>query len=54
MPSASVKAISWAAVDPASRMWYPEMEMVFHLGTWLLQNSKMSVMSRMEGLGGKM
>ena len=32
MPLASVKAISCTAVEPASRMWYPEMEIVFQLG----------------------
>src|SRR5579883_2418023 len=31
-PSASVKANSCTAVDPASRMWYPLIEIVFHLG----------------------
>jgi len=52
MPSARVKAISWAAVQPASRMWYPEIDMVFQLGTFAAQNSKMFVMSRMLGRGG--
>jgi len=37
---------------PASRMWYPEMEMVLKLGISPAQNSKMSVMSRIEGSGG--
>ena len=32
MPLATVKAISCAAVAPASRMWYPEIEIVFHRG----------------------
>ncbi len=32
-PSASVNASSCRAVEPASRMWYPEIEMVFHCGT---------------------
>jgi hypothetical protein len=27
-----VKATSCAAVAPASRMWYPEIEMLFHDG----------------------
>ena len=35
-------------------MWYPEMEMVFHLGNRWLPNSTVSVTNRMEGLGGKM
>ena len=30
-PSRSVKASSWSAVEPASRMWYPEIEIVFQL-----------------------
>ena len=30
---ANVNASSCAAVEPASRMWYPEMLMVFHRGT---------------------
>jgi hypothetical protein len=33
MASESVNAISCTAVLPASRMWYPEIEMVFHFGT---------------------
>jgi len=52
MPFPRVKATSWAAVEPASRMWYPEMEMVLKLGTSSAQNSKMSVMIRIEGPGG--
>ena len=32
IPSRRVKASSCAAVDPASRMWYPEIEIVFHFG----------------------
>ena len=35
-------------------MWYPEIEIVFHCGTWELQNSKMSVIRRIDGFGGKM
>jgi len=30
IPLASVNASSWTAVEPASRMWYPEIEIVFH------------------------
>ena len=52
MPSRSVNASSCAAVEPASRMWYPLIEMVFHLGTCSAQNAKMSVMSRIDGRGG--
>ena len=33
-PSAIVKASSWSAVAPASCMWYPEIEIEFHLGMW--------------------
>ena len=53
MPSASVKASSWTAVEPASRMWYPLIEMVFHFGTRAVQNAIRSVMMRSEGAGGK-
>ncbi len=35
-------------------MWYPLTEMVFHFGTSLAQNEKMSVISRIDGRGGKM
>jgi hypothetical protein len=52
IPLASVNAISCAAVEPASRMWYPEMLIVFHFGTRSLQKAKMSVMIRMDGAGG--
>ena len=37
IPSASVNAISCAAVAPASRMWYPLIEIVFHRGIRWLQ-----------------
>ena len=53
-PSASVNASSCAAVDPASRMWYPEMEIGCHFGIDVEQNSTMSVTSRIDGSGGKM
>src|SRR5512141_2942162 len=36
-PSRSVKARSWSAVEPASRMLYPEIEIVFHFGTCFAQ-----------------
>ena len=52
MPLAIVKAISCTAVLPASRMWYPEIEIVFHCGTSAAQYSKLSVMIRMLGRGG--
>ena len=54
MPSRSVNASSCSAVAPASRMWYPLTEIVFHFGTSVAQNAKMSVMSRIDGRGGKM
>ena len=52
MPSRSVKASSWRAVAPASRMWYPLTEIVFHFGTSRAQNPKTSVMRRIDGRGG--
>ena len=33
IPLEIVNAASWAAVEPASRMWYPEIEIVFQRGT---------------------
>src|SRR4029078_6688137 len=54
MPSRSVNASSCSDVEPASRMWYPLTEMVFHFGTSVEQNWKMSVISRIDGRGGKM
>src|SRR5262249_47451767 len=53
-PSRSVNASSWSAVEPASRMWYPEIEIVFQRGTCFAQNANWSVTSRIEGRGGKM
>ena len=38
MPSRSVNASSCSAVEPASRMWYPLTEIVFHFGTSFAQN----------------
>ncbi len=35
-------------------MWYPLTEMVFHFGTSRAQKAKMSVISRIDGRGGKM
>ena len=54
MPLASVNATSCTAVLPASRMWYPEIEIVFQRGTRSLQYAKVSVISRIDGPGGKM
>ncbi len=52
MPLANVKATSCTAVEPASRMWYPEMEMVFQFGRFSAQYAKVSTISRMDGRGG--
>ena len=49
-----MKASSCTAVAPASRMWYPLTEIVFQRGTSFAQNAKMSVISRIDGRGGKM
>ena len=53
-PSPNVNANSCAAVEPASRMWYPLIEIVFHCGTFCEPNSIVSTTSRIEGSGGKM
>ena len=52
MPFAKVKAISWTAVEPASRMWYPEIEMVFQFGISFAQYENVSTTRRIEGRGG--
>ena len=49
-----MKASSCTAVDPASRMWYPEIEIVFHLGIRSAQYANRSVVIRIVGRGGKM
>ena len=54
IPLASVNASSCTAVAPASRMWYPEIEIVFHLGMRSAQYANRSVVSRIDGFGGKM
>ena len=51
-PSYSVKASSCSAVEPASRMWYPLIEMVLNLGVNFEPNSKVSTTRRIEGAGG--
>ena len=53
-PFASVNASSCAAVEPASRMWYPDTEIVCHFGISLVQNVIVSRTSRNDGRGGKM
>ena len=50
---ARVNATSCTAVEPASRMWYPEIEIVFHFGTSRAQKANTSVIRRSEGRGGK-
>ena len=35
-------------------MWYPEIEIVFHFGTCFAQKENWSVISRIDGRGGKM
>jgi len=54
IPSASVKASSCTAFEPASRMWYPLMLMGFHFSKCFVQYSVMSVTSLTEGSGGNM
>ena len=53
MPFANVKASSCPAVAPASRMWYPLIEIVFHSGTSFAPNSNVSTTRRIDGSGGK-
>ena len=52
MPFASVNASSWTAVEPASRMWYPEIEIVFQRGIRSAQYANRSVVIRIDGRGG--
>src|ERR1700685_4341357 len=52
MPSAMVNASSWTAVEPASRIWYPEIDTACQRGTFFAQNSIMSVTILSEGRGG--
>jgi hypothetical protein len=52
MALANVNATSCEAVEPASRMWYPLIEIVFQFGSSRSQNAKMSVTIRSEGRGG--
>ena len=49
MPFASVNASSCTAVEPASRMWYPEIEIVFQRGIRSSQYANRSVVSRIDG-----
>ena len=52
-PSASVNASSCAAVEPASRMWYPEIDTGCMSGISAAHHSIMSTTSRIDGAGGK-
>src|SRR3954469_4495036 len=54
MPFALVKASPCAAVQRASRMWYPEIEIVFQDGIRSAQYANRSVVRRIDGRGGKM
>ena len=51
-PLANVNASSCAAVEPASRMWYPEIEIGCQRGSSVVQNRMLSVTSRSDGRGG--
>ena len=48
-----MKASSCWAVDPASRMWYPEIETGCQRGMFSVHHSIMSVTSRIAGSIGK-
>ena len=48
----SVNASSCAAVAPASRMWYPEIEIGLYFGACTLVQSNMSTIRRSAGPGG--
>jgi hypothetical protein len=37
-PFFRVNASSSTAVEPASRMWYPEIEIVLNFGAWALDH----------------
>jgi hypothetical protein len=52
-PLASVKASSCGAVQPASRMWYPLMEIGLKRGMCSWQYAMTSVTRRRLGAGGK-
>ena len=48
-----MNASSWAAVAPASRMWYPEIEIGCQRGMCRVHHSIMSIISRIDGSAGK-
>ncbi len=49
-----MNASSWAAVEPASRMWYPETDTGCQRGSSARVKRIRSVTSRTDGTGGKM
>ena len=51
-PFASVNASSCAAVEPASRMWYPDTDTGWNRGISAVQNRIVSATSRNDGRGG--
>ena len=52
MAFANVNANSWTKDDPASLIWYPDIDIVFHLGIFSEQNSKISEIILSEWPGG--
>ena len=52
-PFASVSASSWAAVLPASRMWYPDTEIGCQRGISAVQKRIVSATIRIDGRGGR-
>ena len=52
MALAIVNATSCVAVEPASLMWYPDMDTGYHFGTFLAQYPTMSPTMRIDGSGG--
>src|SRR5580704_887633 len=49
---AMANAISWGAVLPASRMWYPESDIGLNFGVLRVHQTIRSAARRREGLGG--
>ena len=49
-----MNASSWAAVLPASRMWYPDTEIGCQRGISAVQKRIVSATIRIDGRGGKM
>ena len=40
-------------MDPASLIWYPDIDIGFHLGVCVFANSNKSITKRIDGSGGK-